>query len=382
LAVDPAGQPVVATVSVAAAVPPPTTGNLLQPNHGGGSDVYVAILDAAGTSLVYGSFLGGLLEDRPRAIALHPGGGFVVAGATFSPNFPTTPNPLQASHGGAGYTDGFVCYGDPSAFGSARRYCTYLGGNLGDDSVLALAVETSGRATLAGFTTGGNFPTTPRCHQDSFGNSTELGFVMRLELDGQGPDDLLYSTLLGGSTNVGDLRLNGLVLDDVGDVYVAGASGSVGYPLVNPIQTTPVGREGVFTHLPLLPGGVSRNGVSFARSACAAPLYLGAGSAPVPGATFAITATNAPPNGIGILVIGTPVPPTPLPPPFGCTLLASPTLLFTTLPSARGGDRFDVPVAATQPSVPSWGLAAQWFYFTTPTCPGAGMFACSERLDF
>ena len=77
-----------------------------------------------------------------------------MTGYTQSANFPTA-NPLQAGYGG-GYSDAFLA--KINAPGSALVYSTYLGGS-GQDSGDGIAVDCSGNAYLAGFTTSANFPT-------------------------------------------------------------------------------------------------------------------------------------------------------------------------------------------------------------------------------
>jgi hypothetical protein len=367
-------------VSVAGTVLAQTAGTQIQPTHGGASDVYVAILDATATALVYGSFFGGANDDRPKAIAPHPRGGFVIGGPTFSSQLPTTPNCLQSTHQGPnGYSDGFVCHVDPAA-SSPLRYSTYLGGAAGADNMLALAVETSGCVTVVGYTSGLSIATTPRCAWPLPGPSPRSGLVARLTLDGLGSGDLRYATYVPGNGSF--VTLHGLALDDVGDVWFAGSTDGSGYPQLPPGPGPLGGRDGVLTHLPLLPGGVFRDGIAFQNPACSAPLYTGAGLAPVPGVTFTITATNAPPGMPGILVFGTAIPPVPLPPPLSGTLLTTLIVTPTVFADVLGAAQFPLAVPITAPSPANWGLAAQWFFFTSPTCPGAGILANSERLNF
>lgn len=389
LTLGPAGQAVLATASFVAASPAPTLGTAMQTTHAGASDVYLAIVNNSGAApLAYGTFHGGSLDERPRAIVAHPLGGFVVAGTTASTNLPTTTNCLQnALQGGplGAPTDGFVVWIDPSQAGiAARRYATYLGGNGGEDIAMALATESSGHITVAGMSAGGNFPTTARCLQNATAANQWTGFVTRLQLAGTGTGDLLYSTFLDGiaTTAFPETLIQSVVLDDVGDAHVAGASTSGVYPQVNPLTVPAGGREGVFTHLPLRAGCIVRDGFPFASPACGAPLYTDAAVAPLPGTAFAITATNAPPNMPGILVLGFPLPPTPLPPPLSGTLLTTLEVLPLEFADTAGFARHVLAVPAAAPTVPCWGLAAQWFFFTSPACPGSGMLANSERLNF
>ena len=62
-------------------------------------------LNAAGSALVYSTFLGGSNSERGSGIAVDSAGNAYVTGRTESPNFPTV-NPIQPTFGGA--ADAFV----------------------------------------------------------------------------------------------------------------------------------------------------------------------------------------------------------------------------------------------------------------------------------
>jgi hypothetical protein len=83
--------------------------NPVQFGFGGGStDAFVTKLNAAGSGLIYSTFLGGNLTDEGRGIACK-GGDVFVTGDTSSANFPTS-NPLQVNNGGGlqNHDDAFV----------------------------------------------------------------------------------------------------------------------------------------------------------------------------------------------------------------------------------------------------------------------------------
>ncbi len=84
-------------------------GNAIQFAYGGGStDAFVTKLNAAGSGLVYSTFLGGNLTDEGRGIACK-GSDVFVTGDTSSADFPTR-NPLQVNNGGGlqNHDDAFV----------------------------------------------------------------------------------------------------------------------------------------------------------------------------------------------------------------------------------------------------------------------------------
>jgi len=81
--------------------------NAPQPTYGdGGIDAFVAALDAAGSALLYSTYLGGNGQDFGYGIAVDAGGSAYVTGQTGSTTFPTTAHALQGSGGGG--TDAFV----------------------------------------------------------------------------------------------------------------------------------------------------------------------------------------------------------------------------------------------------------------------------------
>ncbi len=61
------------------------------------SDAFVSELTPDGDRLSSSTFLGGSAEDSALGVGLAQGGGAVVAGRTYSTNFPTTPEAYQAA---------------------------------------------------------------------------------------------------------------------------------------------------------------------------------------------------------------------------------------------------------------------------------------------
>jgi len=79
----------------------PTTATAFQTTYGGGAccDAFVTQLDAAGSALVYSTYLGGSGDDGGSAIALDtlPNPNAYLTGFTSSADFPTTADAFQAS---------------------------------------------------------------------------------------------------------------------------------------------------------------------------------------------------------------------------------------------------------------------------------------------
>src|SRR5208337_2585432 len=88
---------------------------------------FVTKLNAAGSALVYSTYLGGGRGDYGNSIAVDSSGNAYVTGSTSSTDFPAV-NPLQATTRGPYNT--FVA--KLNAAGSALVYSTYLGGSAND----------------------------------------------------------------------------------------------------------------------------------------------------------------------------------------------------------------------------------------------------------
>ncbi len=196
---------------------------------------FVTKFNAAGTALVYSTFLAGSDYSSAAGIAVDSSGNAYVAGSTLATDFPTTPGAFQTGYAG-GQFDGFVT--KLNASGSALVYSTYLGGTLGD-FVGPIAVDSSGSAYVTGYTESTDFPTTPSAFQTSFpGTSSDFlvdSFVTKLNPSGT---SLVYSTFLGIGEGLA------IAIDIAGNAYVAGAAGSI--PTVNPIQAANAGDSDAF----------------------------------------------------------------------------------------------------------------------------------------
>ncbi|TAF99601.1 MAG: hypothetical protein EAZ43_15530, partial [Betaproteobacteria bacterium] len=157
-----------------------------QPVFGGGvgtGDAFVTRLNAALTSLLQSSYLGGTSPDSAKALAIHPASGEVyVAGRTFSGDFPGVAGGAQAVLGVTGSSSGDAFVTRFNAALTSLQQSSYLGGN-SSDSAAALAIHpASGEVYVAGLTSSSDLPGSSSGAQTSFGGGTDA-FISRFSLD-------------------------------------------------------------------------------------------------------------------------------------------------------------------------------------------------------
>jgi len=212
------------------------TPGAFQTTNGGYFDVFVTKLNAAGTALVYSTYIGGSGDDEGYGIAVDGSGDAYVTGLTGSTNYPVTPGAFQTTNGGV--RDVFVT--KLNATGTALVYSTYIGGS-GYDEGTAIAVDGSGNAYVTGSTGSTNYPVTPRAFQTTYEGGVADVFVTKLNATGTA---LVYSTYIGGSD---DDRGYGIAVDRSGNAYVTGWTRSTDYDVTpGAFQTTFGGAWDVF----------------------------------------------------------------------------------------------------------------------------------------
>jgi hypothetical protein len=205
------------------------TQNPYQGSTAGEPDAFVAKLDAAGSALVFSTYLGGSGDDRGLGIALDTSGSVYVAGVSQSADFPTTVAAFQSAN--RGERDAFIS--KLSSAGSNLVYSTLLGG-AGADQANGIAVDSSGNAFVTGFTQSSDFPTYKPVQAvlgisgGSFcgANPCADAFISQINSSGGA---LNYSTYLGGS---GADWGQAIALDSSGVPYVTGNTASDNFPAI------------------------------------------------------------------------------------------------------------------------------------------------------
>ena len=194
----------------------------------GTQDVFVSKISSTG-KLVYSTFLGGNgIRDTGLAIAVDSKGQAIIAGETFSSNFPVKAA-IQPKL--RGVINAFIT--KLSADGRHIVFSTYLGGS-GGDLVNAIALDSADDIYLSGTADSPDFPVV-KAIQTSIGGLTDA-FVTKITSDGS---KIVYSTFLGGFL---DDYVTGVAVDELGQAYVTGSTESSNFPLKNALQTK---RKGV-----------------------------------------------------------------------------------------------------------------------------------------
>jgi hypothetical protein len=195
--------------------------NPLQGTNAGSGDIFVTKINAAGSAILYSTYIGGADSEGGSSIALTASGEIVVAGTTPSTNFPTF-NALQTSL--SGQTDAYVL--KLNASGNAFIYSTYLGGNHFNNTEVAneVAVDSNGNAYVIGKTPSSDFPVANAFQATKDPAPGEDGFLSVINSSGSA---FIYSTYLGGN-DFDDAE--GIFVDSSGNAYVVGLTYSSNFP--------------------------------------------------------------------------------------------------------------------------------------------------------
>ncbi|HEY3025348.1 MAG TPA: PQQ-dependent sugar dehydrogenase [Pyrinomonadaceae bacterium] len=197
------------------------------PANSGLSDMFVTKINSAGSSIIYSTYVGGSGLDRASGIALDGAGNAYVVGRvdSSSVNFPTTAGVVAPTYRGGDF-DGVVF--KLNAQGNGLAYSTFIGAE-DNDSTEGVAVDANGNAYLIGGSRSHGFPTTPNAYLSSNSGDTDA-YLTKINSTATA---YLYSTLLGGS---GTDRGSSVVVDAIGNAYVAGYTGSTDFPTENAFQ--------------------------------------------------------------------------------------------------------------------------------------------------
>jgi hypothetical protein len=190
--------------------------------------------------LEWSTFVGGSNREEIHGLALTRDGtgDVVVAGSTWSSDFPTAPA------GSLGSSPLIPFVARVNATGTALVYATLFGGTNGNVSFgLGLTLDASSAPIVVGETNAANFPTTPGAYQPTFNEPSAAinrgwdGFVTRFNASGS---QMVFSTFLGaapifdesrpGAQRGGHDSARVVVTDASDNVIVAGLTTSENFP--------------------------------------------------------------------------------------------------------------------------------------------------------
>ena len=213
-------------------------------------DAFVTKFNAAGSGLVYSTYLGGAGRENfffPGGIAVDGSGNAYITGSTDSVDFPTRPFddpvtvPIEAPFQDlfAGGNDAYVT--KLNVDGTDLIYSTYLGGGLTDLGT-SIAVDTAGSAYITGRTFSTDFPMASP-FQGAIGGGNNDVFVSKFDASGTA---LVYSTYLGGGGFGGSEIGKDIAVNSSGNAYVTGVTDSLTFPTEDPIQASKLGNRDAF----------------------------------------------------------------------------------------------------------------------------------------
>ena len=195
-------------------------------------DAFLSKISPSGT-LIFSTYFGGTFNDLAHDVAVDRDGNIYIVGETESTDIGATGNAYQGVKGAV--MDGFIAKFGPS--GTNLLYCSYLGG-IGNDYIMAIALDSQTNIYVAGHGGSTNFPTTAGAYQMTRSGGNRDVFVTKLNPAGNG---LVYSTFVGASSDTnlgyGDMAYD-LAVDSSGAAVVCGRTDGIDFPSVQAVQGT------------------------------------------------------------------------------------------------------------------------------------------------
>jgi hypothetical protein len=194
----------------------------------GGRDAFVLRVATSYTiiALQAAFYIGGNGDDEPYALA-RAEGKILVAGETFSSDFPLVGRPIQSQRKGS--SDAFIASFDEIE--TTLLTSTLLGGS-GTDRIQAMLIPSPSKCIVAGTTSSPDFPVKDAA-QSTYGGGPSDAFFAHLPLD---LSQTIRASFLGGSG--ADEALAATPATFVKGAFIAGATSSPNFPLRNAVQST------------------------------------------------------------------------------------------------------------------------------------------------
>lgn len=183
-------------------------------------DITITAMPSDLDKILYSTYFGGKSLDHIRSFSFGVDGKIILAGQTYSDNFPVTKNAYQKSLGGK--DDGFFTIISKDL--SKLYYSTFIGGD-STDQVNAVIAEDAHTIILAGHTKSPGFPVTSDALNPKYSGGNADGFIMKLDLAANIP---IYSSFIGGSKSD---WINFIAKTDKEHYVLAGTSASKDFPV-------------------------------------------------------------------------------------------------------------------------------------------------------
>lgn len=202
-------------------------------------DMAITKFNAAGNTLAYSTYIGGNDNDQPHSMIVDQSGNLIIAGRTYSTNFPMGSSPYDNTHN----QNADIVVLKLNASGTALLGSTYIGGSgddgvnisaryniitslkhsYGDEARSEVITDNAGNIYVAASTQSTNFPMV-NPNQNSL-QGTQDGVVFKLNSN---LSSLLWSTYLGG--NAVDAAYVLALNTSESHIYVSGGTASTNFP--------------------------------------------------------------------------------------------------------------------------------------------------------
>lgn len=208
-----------------------------------GGDAFIVAMDFTKPgldSLVYGTYLGGWMNDVANAVQVDANGFLWITGYTLSDDFYTTENAPQRSLRGA--VDAFLIQVDITKPGADFfKYSTYFGGS-GAEIAYGLALEPRGAVTIVGYSMSNDFPNKNPLFPVPETVKLTDAFYASFNPAANGEDGVIWAMLHGGNST--DVAAS-VATDAHNNLAIAGFTASADLPTA--AQTGKQNGAGLYT---------------------------------------------------------------------------------------------------------------------------------------
>jgi gliding motility-associated-like protein len=194
-------------------------------------------------TLIFCSFTGSTGDNWGFTATYGPDGSFFAGGINLASGYPVTAGAFQTVwSGGTGPTSPTdISIMKVSPLGNTKLYATYIGGS-GNEQPHSLVVDGAGNLVIAGRTNSPNYPTTGSGLIGTGGsydiivtklNATGSALIGSKKIGGSGDDGVNINanrTVSSLQQNYGDDGRSEVILDGVGNIYVASCTQSNNFP--------------------------------------------------------------------------------------------------------------------------------------------------------